>query len=342
MSKKTIQLNPDFMKTTRNRHAKNRSKKEKIKSSKMPANTNIMRKQLLKKIKDYQKSTEDKQILKDKQNKLDQETTNNVFTNEFNKSLDFLQNLSSKKKALTRKNKKSANKTPNLTASNFTSSEGSPIEIKIATELPIDMLEYSNMSVPKTNSTLKNYCKDPPYGCLKNGSKPIYRDWKRKTQKNNILENISNNVKIDSGDISENIMLNVTDSSTDEDAVRGREVALRQMKDKFNTLKQAEPTQEIEHRVKTKTFQLGKHKKSKRISILIKNRNTRKRIKEEHGCLKQKSILEVKNYLRKKNLLKTGSDAPPDVLRTMYENSILVGDINNKTNETLVHNFHNA
>ena len=56
--------------------------------------------------------------------------------------------------------------------------------------------------------------------------------------------------------------------------------------------------------------------------------------------LKKKTIMEVKSYLRKYNLIKTGSDAPPDVLRAMYEQAILAGEISNDSSETLLHNYH--
>ena len=57
--------------------------------------------------------------------------------------------------------------------------------------------------------------------------------------------------------------------------------------------------------------------------------------------LKQKSIADIKVYLRSKNLLKVGSDGPNDVLRQLYENAILAGDVTNKSKDTLIHNYFN-
>ena len=82
---------------------------------------------------------------------------------------------------------------------------------------------------------------------------------------------------------------------------------------------------------------LGKY--GKKVSILIKNRQTRKKVKDGHRQLKQTSITEVKNYLKDRQLLKSGSTAPNDVLREIYEKSILAGDVSNKTSGALMHNF---
>ena len=90
--------------------------------------------------------------------------------------------------------------------------------------------------------------------------------------------------------------------------------------------------------IKTMKYRLGKLP-DKRVAVLIKNRATRKQVQSEHGALKTQSILEVKNYLRRRNLLKIGSSAPADVLRQMYEQSILAGDIENTSQDTLMHNF---
>ena len=86
-------------------------------------------------------------------------------------------------------------------------------------------------------------------------------------------------------------------------------------------------------------YKLGKTKKN--IAILIKNSKTRRNVQIEMGKLKQIPINEVKKYLYGKNLLKIGSSAPNDVLRTMYEQAILSGDITNTGNGVLLHNFLN-
>ena len=52
-----------------------------------------------------------------------------------------------------------------------------------------------------------------------------------------------------------------------------------------------------------------------------------------------RNISEVKDYLRKHELLKVGSSAPTDVIRAIYENSILAGDVHNKNSQVLVHNY---
>lgn len=355
MSQKTIQLNPAFLKTKGSKKAKTRSKKDKIKNTKMHGNTNAMRNQLLKKIKDYQKNISDDSTTLQKNTEVKKNVdSNNIFDNEFNKSLDFLQNLSAKRKSTKRKkpDKKISTDKP---LGNSSEIQPHYSEIQIATELPLNMMESSSLVVPSRGTTLKNYSKEPEYGCLKTGNKPIYREWKRKTQRNLGFQDIPA-VNIDSvagGGSDDIIRLHVQEKPL-HNPPSERENLLLKAKNDFNKMKDPsvnennlsslEPStsdQDVEHRIKTKKMHLGKQKSTRRVSILVKNRDTRKRIKNEHGSLKQKSILEVKNYLRKKNLFKTGSDAPPDVLRTMYENAILTGDINNNTNETLMHNFYN-
>jgi uncharacterized membrane-anchored protein len=75
--------------------------------------------------------------------------------------------------------------------------------------------------------------------------------------------------------------------------------------------------------------------------LLIKNRETQKKIKQEVAQLKQQPIQDVKNFLREKNLIKLGSQAPNDVLRRLYEDSMLAGEITNTNNNNLVHNYLN-
>ena len=90
-----------------------------------------------------------------------------------------------------------------------------------------------------------------------------------------------------------------------------------------------------------KKYKLGKSKKKRVISILIKGSNFRKKISNEKHKLTQKNINTVKSYLKKHGLLKSGSSCPNDILRKMYEDSILTGYVTNKNKDTLIHNFLN-
>jgi hypothetical protein len=97
----------------------------------------------------------------------------------------------------------------------------------------------------------------------------------------------------------------------------------------------------INRTTRTYKYTLGKKNGARHIGLLIKNRETQKRIKQEVNQLKQQPIQEIKNHLRNKNLIKLGSQAPNDVLRKLYEDSILAGEITNENTSNLVYNFIN-
>ena len=90
-------------------------------------------------------------------------------------------------------------------------------------------------------------------------------------------------------------------------------------------------------RVKTSKYHLGKQKK--KVSVLIKNRKTRKRIEHEDKQLLETDVAKMRSHLIERNLYKAGSLAPNDVIKQLYRQSILAGDVSNKNGETLVHNF---
>ena len=86
-------------------------------------------------------------------------------------------------------------------------------------------------------------------------------------------------------------------------------------------------------------YTLGRSRIKKTVSVLVKDRGTRKIILAAQKDLKRKSINDVKEYLRVHNLIKIGSNAPNDVLRKLYESSMLAGEITNSNSEILLHNF---
>jgi hypothetical protein len=181
---------------------------------------------------------------------------------------------------------------------------------------------------------------DPPHGCLKNGTKPTFREWATKML-HKPVDTIKNMFGGDSasgsgsetslsydggstqtsggGDSSaqSNNGLNGGSSGIDPSQVAGMRVKIR--------------------KTKKKRFRIGKHDDV--VGVLLKNKQTQRHIQSQHLTLKQKTIGEIRKYLYDHHLLKIGSNAPPDVLRRMYEDAILTGEVKNTNKDVLLHNF---
>ena len=92
-------------------------------------------------------------------------------------------------------------------------------------------------------------------------------------------------------------------------------------------------------KVTTKTYKLGKNKAKRQYGVLIKNNQTRKQILNAQREIKKAPLADIKSYLRDKGLIKSGSKAPTDILKKMYETSMLSGDITNTDQDIHMHNF---
>lgn len=202
----------------------------------------------------------------------------------------------------------------------------------------------------------------PSYGNLKKGgTKPTYRTWLRTTQKKPLVKqpgiNILNTESVPSAlfeqvdmmpqtltqptQIAEPTHAQPTHAQPTQIAEQPK-VVVGGFDSHPNVVGGRNPQGAKRKRVtRTVKYKLGKHANGT-VSVLIKNSQTRRKIQTEHALLKQKSILDVKNFLRGKNLLKAGSAAPNDVVRQIYEQSILAGQIENKAKDTLIHNYFNA
>lgn len=179
---------------------------------------------------------------------------------------------------------------------------------------------------------------EPKYGILKNGSKPTYSQYK-KTLKNNDEDNYINDQEIivnNAIKLNQPPTISFAPIKIHNDSFEERQNKLNNLKYEFKVdnekRKQKKKIKTIKRKIK-----LGKSKG--KVGVLIKNRNSRKTIKKEITNLKKKSINNVKKYLRKHNLIKIGSAAPDNLLKNMYSESYLAGDIYNKNGEILLHNF---
>jgi hypothetical protein len=88
-----------------------------------------------------------------------------------------------------------------------------------------------------------------------------------------------------------------------------------------------------------RTYTLGKSKIHKKVGVLIKDKNTRKRVLNAQRDIKRHGINDVKQYLRTHGLIKTGSSAPNDIVRKIYESAMLSGEVTNQDKDILLQNF---
>lgn len=294
MSKK-ISINPDFFKIAKKDRPKN-EKKAKISSKNLKAND--IKKKLIAKIKEHQKKEKDRE---DKEKEKEKDN----FKSDFTETIQYLEEIKNKKQ------KERKNKTLK----------------KRQKDVPSISLETESSTVPKVGVSPA-----PPYGCLKNGTKPTWREYNKTLKKR---ESIAINPEPVSEPIFNKPLIQLFDTNSGMDDFSARQKKLADLKKKLNPDKK---TKKVKTRRIKRKITLGKEKN--KVGVLIKSKKTRKRIKNEISVLKKKSIAEVKEYLRKHNLIKIGSSAPDYILRTTYENAYLSGKVLNKNPDILLHNWH--
>jgi hypothetical protein len=178
---------------------------------------------------------------------------------------------------------------------------------------------------------------DPPHGCLKNGTKPTFREWATKML-HKPVDTIKNMFGGDSGSTNPSNSSNEYNNQTGG----GGNSATESNNGLNGGSSGVDPSQVAGMRVKIrktkkKRFRIGKHDDV--VGVLLKNKQTQRHIQSQHLTLKQKTIGEIRKYLYDHQLLKIGSNAPPDVLRRMYEDAILTGEVKNTNKDVLLHNF---
>jgi len=399
MSNKKIDINPDLFNIGGSSKTRKR-KEKKEKSSQVPLiSPNVLKNKLLKRIKEHKmKETEN---LENNKKKLPNTNVENIstkpnlvdlgsYTDEFNDSINYLQTLSKQKKVDEQKelHEKKKRELEQRTVKNYQSILSSSTMPHVNIDLPEELKEplisvntsQLNFTTPSISLTQTPYKNEPPYGCLKNGSKPTYKDW-NKTQKNLVVSNPNLSLVIDSN-ISSNISSNTTERENRLNSLKNKikekkiteqitsnnieivsplsngtniienktssvetitsltpvVVNNSEINNQLDNNEEINDTRTIKKTIRKK-YTLGKSKNKNSVGILLKDRGTRKKVLNAHRELKKKSINDIKSYLRDHNLIKVGSNAPHDVVRKIYESSMLAGEITNSNTDTLLHNL---
>lgn len=384
-TKKTIQINPELFKISGNKSRKNKEKKD-LNLNPIISPNNI-KNNLLKRIKEH-KNIAIKSSLGDtsSNNKHNKPIEEKKYADEFYGALDYLSDLTKKQKMMEAKQKSLNTKTLRHYPSSAT-----PINngINISLELPPELQEHKSNFIPQSNEIF-NINQEVPYGCLKNGKKKTYREWKSETEPTTIdlpdiirpptppkkrieetpINQTNNPLQTSREDRLEQIKTKL--KKIQEHEIQTRQQSLNNFKtlekqfstpeggtlEELNDLetkttdihqlmkerenkKEAEIEKNKQYLKKTikRKFTLGKSDKLRRVSVLLKDRQTRKMVIDTQKELKKTSAIDVKKYLRQHGIIKVGSTCPMDILRKTFETAMMTGDVTNTNKETLLHNF---
>jgi len=300
-----------------------------------------------------------------------------LYNDEFNDSLNYLQTLSKQKKIDEDKsknaiiNQKKREDLERKTVKNYHSMGNPYVNVDLPDELKETLITVNTEqfkiveSPPVQVNKPQIISTDVPYGVLKNGNKPTYRIW-NKTQKN--LPDLTNGPSVsiiqpkDSMTYERENRLNVlkeklrskqtlvtpVDKPDDDDIWMNKPMIVKPIiaipvtnsRPTITTSPiKTVPTKKIIKKTIHRKYTVGKSKIKRIVSVLLKDRGTRKKILGAYRDLKKKNINDVKKYLREHNLIKIGSNAPNDVVRKIFESAMLAGEITNNNQDTLLYNF---
>lgn len=396
--RKTIKINPELFNLG---SSGEKTRKQKPKTYQpLVINENSLKKQFINKIKEHKQREKNGML----DNKI--EMKKDAFTNEFVDSINYLTTLSKKHKeenAFERKNR-TLKQPPvqyqprqNQYQQPSQNQYQRPLQTQqyiphVELELPEELRDTSLPSPPM--QPIMNLKNDPvPYGCLKGGNKPTYREWQHNTTRKNVplppVQPQTNPLQKlplyqEMTERERKLEMLKQKMRQQEEMLREerekREMLEKQIQEKdINAFKQTsdfkvkesmrenmmenmdsvnemssinsensgnsaiEPQETKRYIKKTirRKYTLGKSKITRNVGILIKDKNTRKKVVHAQKELKRKPIHEVKKYLKEHGLLKVGSNAPNDVVRKTFECAMLSGDIMNQNKDVLIHNLLN-
>jgi len=343
MSEKKINIDlglfQSFNKTRKKKPSEKKDGGIKIKpASKKPKNDSLKKKSILKMIRQHQEDRYSKLFQDNKTTPAEKDNAVDNFKKDFEDAQQYMTNLIEKKDLSIPNNRTVKNYSPTNSLlyhpSVNTFSNVTPVK-------PLNDVTNSIISgtISPTSMLLKPMyntpTQQPQFGCLKNGQLPTYRDYMNKTRKN-----FPNTNPIISGGSTNNDSSperKIDDSLKRIQEIKNSEFKLQQLKSNIR------PKKMKRKKTLRRTYKIGKSKIHPKVSVLISNKTIRNNISTKSQLIKQTPIEEVKKHLIKVGLIKIGTIAPNDVLRKMYESSILMcGEVQNHNPDYLLYNFMNS
>ena len=236
----------------------------------------------------------------------------------------------------------------------------------------------NNMRSPVVTNSNVVHSAPPKYGCMKNGQLPTYKTFMRTSknqpiihignpvssmnygqpQQSNIISNIGLTTPTLASMLSTNAAQNgiisvpvapdirsnasIIDAKITEGLKRMSE--LKQSAAILNNIKNKyRPKRMMQRKTIRRTYKIGRSAALPRIAVLVSNKTIRNNTTTKTQLLKQTSIQDVKKHLIQRGLIRVGCTTPNDVLRKMYESTMLIcGDVQNHNADNLLYNFVNG
>jgi hypothetical protein len=112
----------------------------------------------------------------------------------------------------------------------------------------------------------------------------------------------------------------------------------RQLLDAMESAGPKEGDKDDVHKRHVRTYRLGRSKQGL-VSVLLSNKQIRRTISKKKHDLKRLPMQKVRQDLVRKGFIRMGSTAPDNVLREIYENVEMIGQVRNFSPDILMHNL---
>ena len=374
--RKTIQINPEFLKfpSKGNKTRKNNKDAKPIKiRSKEPDNKSIKRRalSLIRKMQEdkYRRLTSGKDEESTRVEMVDpRKTYADTFQDDFQDSLAFLQKLTDQTQQKISTNTGTLKQYPVVPSSALLNNNSvlnqvlsdndlSVVEPEVFRQTADAVLSHHRMVLPP----------QPAYGCLKGGKYPTYRAYTQKTTGGAGVPVTQNGSHLSEGAINNSLYSSLSSPSLsspsptplNQTAGSSKGLSPEQQRAELKQFlnKKSEEKKRVEqikrqrniinprkHQRKktTRTFRVGKSKFYPRVGVLIPNKTIRTQILNKKQKLRETPLEDIRKHLIKKGLIRVGSSCPNDVLRQMYESSMMMcGELQNHNPDNLLFNYLN-